>query len=575
MNIEQIILEEYSKLQEQAADQLRQSLPAGYKEKNKEIDSGGEMSIHAVKLFIKFFKFLKKEQPDVSIEISAGHDKFHGKYKSGHNAGEALDFVVTSGSADKAKVAQALKQFKSSNSDFSYLDEYETPTDHATGPHFHIQYVGTSRQGNVFAKDVTNIDSGESNNDPEGWNFVHPIAKIKDEDEWTAIDYFQTVLDFAGFIPGFGDIIDIINAAIYFGRGKYIDGVLSSIAVIPVAGSILSSSLKVAFKSIGMGKVTRALRKAAKGNPGDMQKIWETMLKAGYIDGATLKQFAKAGDQVAGLLTKSVRKLEKAGIPVPDVAYRQMDNIANTIKTIVPEQKTLSTMAKIAKGTGKVIKTTAKGTYNIGKRIVGLPLRLVLSPITIPASMLKASIRVVTGNLGKGSTSLLKRFVGKSGDNIADMERAVRSLFKRKLAASPLLLANMIKTNGNVLGGSKYFKNLDPYTLDILRDLHKKPVKEIEDILKSLIQKNNTLNFSAGDYKNLVKDVSDIAAKKGNPYYNTFIKDEVINWSAGTSPGLKFAGAWDAKPWYDWPNTKGVKTLDVLSNEIQDAGDKF
>ena len=575
MNIEQIILEEYSKLQEQAANKLRKGLPAGYKEKGNEIDNGGEMSIHAVKLFIKFFKFLKKEQPDVSIEITAGHDKFHDKHRSGHNTGEALDFVVTSSSADKDKVAQALKQFKSSNSDFSYLDEYETPTEHATGPHFHIQYIGASSQGKMLAKNVTSIDSGESNNDPEGWNFVHPIAKIKDEDEWTAIDYFQTVLDFAGFIPGFGDILDIINAAIYFGRGKYIDGVLSSIAVIPVAGSILSSSLKVAFKSIGMGKVTRALRKATKGNPGDMQKIWEMMLKNDYIDGATLKQFAKAGDQVANLLTKSVRKLEKAGIPVPDVAYRQMDNIANTIRTIVPQEKTLSTMAKIAKGTGKVIKTTAKGTYNIGKRIVGLPLRLVLSPITIPASMLKASIRVVTGNLGKGSTSLLKRFVGKSGDNIADMERAVRSLFKRKLAASPLLLANMIKTNGNVLGGSKYFKNLDPYTLDILTDLHKKPVKEIEDILKSLIQKNNTLNFSAGDYKNLVKEVSDIAAKKGNPYYNTFIKDEVINWSAGTSPGLKFAGAWDAKPWYDWPNTKGVKTLDVLSNEIQDAGDKL
>ena len=244
MNIEQIILEEYSKLQEQAAYKLRQGLPAGYKEKNKEIDSGGEMSIYAVKLFIKFFKFLKKEYPEVSIEITAGHDKFHDKYNSSHNTGEALDFVVTSSSADKAKVAQALKQFKSSNSDFSYLDEYETPTEHATGPHFHIQYNGASSQGNMLAKDVTNIDSAESNNDPEGWNFVHPIAKIKDEDEWTAIDYFQTVLDFAGFIPGFGDILDIINAAIYFGRGKYIDGVLSSIAVIPVAGSILSSSLK-------------------------------------------------------------------------------------------------------------------------------------------------------------------------------------------------------------------------------------------------------------------------------------------------------------------------------------------
>ena len=575
MNIEQLILEEYTKLQEQAADKLRNSLPAGYTEKDSEIDSGGEMSIFAVKLFIKFFKFLKKEYPEVSIQISGGHDEFHGKYKSGHNTGEALDFVVTSSSADKAKVAQALKQFKSSNSDFSYLDEYETPTEHATGPHFHIQYVGPSSQGNMFAKDVSDIDSGKS---PDHTYRMKKLpSQIRQElegDDWTAIDYFQTVLDFAGFIPGYGDIIDIINAAIYFGRGKYVDGILSSIAVIPVAGSILSSSLKVAFKSIGMSKISRALRKATKGNPGDMQKIWETMLKNGYIDGATLKQFAKAGDQVANLLTKSVRKLEKSGFPVPAAAYKQMDEIAATIKSITPAPKKLSTFAKIAKGTGDVVKGTAKVGYNITKKVVGLPIRLVLSPITIPIATARASIRVLTGRLGKGSTSLLKRFVGKSGDNIADMERAVRSLFKRKLAANPLLLANMIKTNGNILGSSKYFSNLTPAQKTILKNLHNRPIKEIEKVLNILL-KSKKLNFSASAYKNLVKEVTDVAARKGNPYYNTFIKDEVINWSVGKSPGLKFAGAWDAKPWYDWPNTKGVKTLDVLSNEIQDAGEKL
>ena len=572
MNIEQIILEEYSKLQEQAANKLRKGLPAGYKEKGNEIDNGGEMSIHAVKLFIKFFKFLKKEQPDVSIKITGGHDKFHASYDSRHNSGEALDFVVTSG--DKQAVLDSLNKFKDSNSDFKVVDEYEKPSDHATGMHFHIAYIGPNAQGPMQAKNVTNIDSGES---------VGPnTTDSADPDEWGAIDYFQTVLDFAGFIPGYGEVIDVINASIYFARDKYVDGVLSLIGVVPVIGDIAGKGMKVIFKSFGMGKVSRALRKAKKGNPGDMQKIWQTMLKDGYIDGATLKQFAKAGDKVAGLLTRSASKLKQLdqyGLPIPDAVYKQMDDIADTMKSIVPHKKTVSTTSKILKNTGNVIKTTAKGTYNIGKKIVGLPLRLVLSPITIPASMLKASIRVVTGRLGKGSTSLLKRFVGKSGDNIADMERAVRKLFKRKLAANPLLLANMIKTNGNFLGSAKYFKNLDPNAAAMLKDLHKQPVKDIEQTLLMFLKRDpktaTWTNVSAADYKNLVQEVTDVAAANGNPYYNTFIKDEVINWSAGKSPGLKFAGAWDAKPWYDWPNTKGVKTLDVLSNEIQDAGDKL
>ena len=401
------------------------------------------------------------------------------------------------------------------------------------------------------------------------------------EDHWGAIDYFQTVLDFAGFIPGYGDVIDIINAALYFGRGKYVDGFLSLIAVIPVVGSFMKFGLKATFKSFGMGKVARAMRKAMRGAHGDMQKLWVTMLKDGHIDAATLKQLAKHGDTVASMLRSSagkLKKLDKYGVPIPDAAYKQMDEIADAIKHIVPQEPVLSTIAKVAKATGKVTGTVAKGTYNVTKKIIGIPFRLVLSPITIPIAMTKASIRVVTGKTGMGATSLIKRFVGKSGDNIGDMERAVRVLFKKKLAANPLLLANMIKTNGSSIALTKAFKNLDGPTKKVLKDLHTKPTKEIEQTLNSLLQpkmQKRLTNFSPTDYKNLVGEVTDQAAARGNPYYNTFIKDEVINWSVAKSPGLKLSGAWDSKAWYDWPNTKGVKTLDVISNEIQDAAEKL
>lgn len=573
MNIEQLISEEYIKIQETAADELRQSLPSGYKEKKSEIDSGGEMSIYAVKLFIKFFKFLKSEHPDITLKVSGGHDKFHKNYLSRHNTGEALDFVVTSG--DKQDVSDSLKKFKASNSDFKYVDEYTNPTPHATAPHFHIAYIGPNAQGAKKAKDVTSI---MSNDNSKG---VTPDVPT-DSDEWGAIDYFQTVLDFAGFIPGIGDIIDVINAAIYFAREKYVDGFLSLIAVIPVVGSFMATGMKVAFKAVGFGKVSRALRKAMKGAPGDMQTLWTTMAKDGNLSAATLKDFAKHGDTAAEMLRSTARKLkklDKAGLPLPDAVYKQMDNMADAIKNIIPREKQLSAIGKIAKGTGKVVKPIAKGVGTLTKKIVALPIRIAVSPITIPVSMAKASVRALTGKLGSGSTSLIKRFVGKSGDDIADMERAVRILFKKKLAANPLLLANMIKTNGKQIGISKYFKNLDPNAAAMLKDLHKQPVKDIEGTLLMLLKRDpktaTWTNFSASNYKNLVKEISDTAAHTGNPYYNTFIKDETMKWAVGKSPGLKLAGAWDAKPWYDWPNTKGLKTLDVLSNEIQDAAEKL
>ena len=59
------------------------------------------------------------------------------------------------------------------------------------------------------------------------------------------IDTVQSVLDYAGFIPGIGDLLDGINALIYMIRKKYFLGVTSLVATIPVAfptGDFFNSS---------------------------------------------------------------------------------------------------------------------------------------------------------------------------------------------------------------------------------------------------------------------------------------------------------------------------------------------
>ena len=67
------------------------------------------------------------------------------------------------------------------------------------------------------------------------------------------LDTMQTILDWAGLIPVIGDALDILNAVIYFFRGKYFEGFLSLIAIIPVIGSVIKLGIKGAFKAATTG----------------------------------------------------------------------------------------------------------------------------------------------------------------------------------------------------------------------------------------------------------------------------------------------------------------------------------
>ena len=67
------------------------------------------------------------------------------------------------------------------------------------------------------------------------------------------LDTLQTILDWAGLIPVIGDALDAINAVIYFFRGKYFEGFLSLIAIIPVIGSVMKLGIKGAFKAATTG----------------------------------------------------------------------------------------------------------------------------------------------------------------------------------------------------------------------------------------------------------------------------------------------------------------------------------
>jgi len=67
------------------------------------------------------------------------------------------------------------------------------------------------------------------------------------------LDSFQTVLDIAGLVPGFGEIADGINAAIYLARGDYANAALSAAAMIPIGGQAATAA-KLGLKGADAAK---------------------------------------------------------------------------------------------------------------------------------------------------------------------------------------------------------------------------------------------------------------------------------------------------------------------------------
>jgi hypothetical protein len=64
------------------------------------------------------------------------------------------------------------------------------------------------------------------------------VTSEKEQTSKKVLDVIQTGLDIVGLIPGFGEIADAANAAIYTARGDYANAALSAAACIPIVGSL-------------------------------------------------------------------------------------------------------------------------------------------------------------------------------------------------------------------------------------------------------------------------------------------------------------------------------------------------
>ncbi len=687
--IKSIILEEHANITEDAAE-IRQTLDTlDYTEKSNQLDSGGPITNYASVLFRKFFEFLKKENPDVVIRVTAGHDKFHKKYNSRHNFGEALDFTVDQGSV--TDVAKTLKTFKNKHSsEFKFLDEYKNPTPHSTGPHFHIAYIGSQSQYNKSQKSGAagkqqqagmNVWYGESDNgvnlekldrllgiisargkgtssgkmlkapykapgqqeelpnhkweilavtrapkaeesnpkmkknedgiligaNPErlvfypngnvvlgnqpglsGKNYIKienipnwiasagmspigngvitlyniagdelgtlyndtkygivfdlsnsPQYAVNDKGEVTGVaagmNIFQTVLDVLGFIPFYGDIIDLVNAVIYYYRGKYLEAALSLIAVIPIVGSVIKFGAKGAMKAgaasikAGGKAITnlglKGIRKIFKKGPGgvkEAENLLGVLLDKKIIDPEDLMWVEKTGalDIILKKLTKSKKVFQKY---LTKGTHKNIDEALDSFETMV---KNLDTSIV------KKIKVKGFGPKGYAKAASKAP----------PVSLLGRLANPITRLIGKPRIfQRTKNIITKLPPKKVELINGwIQKQIRQDIATDPSKLITLLKT-------------MDPQSLKKLN--FPAGYKRVPAAIKKL---------SSGQIDAVLK----VAAEEGNVFYQAMIKNPKIYFRAQLKQGTKQKELFKVMR-----SGIGAKQLDVIYNEISEVFD--
>jgi hypothetical protein len=189
--------------------------------------------------------------------------------------------------------------------------------------------------------------------------WIAPNAEdaVEEEPE-TWVDYLQLALDVVGtLVPGYGDIADIINAAISFGRGNYLEGFLSLIAAIPVVGSVIAIPLKAVLKTFNRaGDVLKAAWRGKK----SADEMWLYVKNSGKLGPKELDGIVKGMGDVASYV-RSFRK--EADWALPKSATDALDEFAEFL------QKNSDDAGKIFKGAAKHADTASSGILKVRKEL--------------------------------------------------------------------------------------------------------------------------------------------------------------------------------------------------------------
>ena len=398
---------------------------------------------------------------------------------------------------------------------------------------------------------VNNTTLQLDTNEPQAkkkWAAVVVKKKIEGRD---AIDVFQTALDWLGFIPGFGDIIDAVNALIYFARGKYLDGVLSAIAIIPVAGSAIKLGFKGAIQTAGGAlAMQRIMRNAATGNGDELIKFYTQAIASGKLTKLQLRALADKGDEIAALLTrgKSYIKSKEAVISAmgldSKIILNQIDKVNAMLKntTSVPIKQSFGSKISAAYDAVKASRV-GKGTTNL----------------------FQGGANLVTMGVFGIAKNLVKK-LGIGTRELKLLKDAMDIRWAKRISESPTLTTAMFKSNGRLSSGQAAALGIPPW-------LSAKKTKDVQDWFAKL-QQTDPLKW-----KQVSNNIASMAANAKNPYYMKFVDNAFQQASNIFRPNTVFkAGYPDMFAGIlklDSYRLSNPKNLDIVKNEIEDLAEKL
>ena len=429
---------------------------------------------------------------------------------------------------------------------------YKTGDKHLTiynEPDAH-NYLAADGKGEGFACGSLTYNPGTKN-----WNFIVTAGNAEPgygdtEQENSLWDNFQTALDWVGFLPVIGDFVDAINACIYFVRGKWFDGILSLLAIIPLIGSALKVSIKSIYKGVGLAKLTRKIQMAWKSK--DSTKIFQDLISSGAINSGNFHLVGEGIDKLNDMIKSGnagLRNIPLADKVFPDV-LAQLDNLETFMKTAKIDMLMKGADGVTSVGAA-VIRGGAKGGSGIGSGV---------NALSDAEKIIEKSSHSFAKKLTLNILPLFKSFTTLNPKALKNLNRAMDQRFTRELA-NPDKLAALMKTSTN----KTQFDALD----DIVEKYNGFGVSG--DNASALAARLRALPQTSID--NMAREMGDVVTSMPGTHmmHNAYKNDAVTNLKAYTSKDMKDP----ASAWYKQFNFEYKKYIDVIWNELHDVGEDF
>jgi hypothetical protein len=397
------------------------------------------------------------------------------------------------------------------------------------------------------------------------WKFVVTAKDAKPgygdtEQENSLIDNFQTILDVVGFVPVYGDFVDAVNAVIYFARGKWFDGILSMLAIIPLIGSALKVSIKSIYKGVQLRKLTQIVQKAWKGK--DSTAIFKELINSGAIHSGNFHLLGDGLDSLNSMIKSGNAFVKKIpGIKNADEVLAQLDDLE-----IFMKNANIDVLAKTADDGASVGAAVIRG----GKRGAASQIGSGVNAIADAEKILAKTSRSIAKTLTLNILPLFKSFGTLNPKALKNLNRALDQRFVRELA-DPNKLAALMKTTTNKTTFLRLQSHLNSVGRRVPRPGGRGTVPFITGLEKASELATKLKSLSKNDIDKLARDMGSVITSNPGTHvmHNAYKNNTLVNLKAYTSTDMVDP----ASAWYKQFNFEYKKNIDIIWNEIHDVGE--